>query len=151
MFFQPALLVKLARDLTRVLGPQNVAGEGTSLYFREIEVGEILFHLARLSILMLGLFWGVPLFRQKTDAIFQVSGFIRSKTWGVKFFFFGASGLGRQVGSMAQGHKEFSVFFFLGGRINLNQPMVITGGLNGSNRAGLPLRIQLITWSWGHG
>ena len=29
------------------LGPQKVAEEGKSLYFREIEVGEILFNLAR--------------------------------------------------------------------------------------------------------
>ncbi len=44
------ILVKLWRPHTT--SPQNVAEEGKSPYFREIQVGEILFHLAR-SILSL--------------------------------------------------------------------------------------------------
>ena len=38
---QVTSLVKLARDVTRPIFPKGVAKEGRSLYFREIQVGEI--------------------------------------------------------------------------------------------------------------
>ena len=48
MFFVSCALVKLGRDLTRPMGPQKVAFGFREIpgYFREISVGDILFHLA---------------------------------------------------------------------------------------------------------
>ena len=49
-FFIHFHLAKLARDLTRVLGPQKEANrKGNPQKFRKIPVDEILFHLARFS------------------------------------------------------------------------------------------------------
>ena len=60
-WFSRIYLVKLARDLTRFPGPPNgrVVGEPCLKwpYFREIQVGEILFHLARFINFML--YWWI--------------------------------------------------------------------------------------------
>ena len=47
---EPFICVKLARDVTRPICPQKVAeveGKWDPENFREIQVGEMLFHLAR--------------------------------------------------------------------------------------------------------